>query len=92
MPVRPEPAKLETGHSDECQRIAVFVAANKASGIIILGDWLPGLLLVLPSIKDPRSKRTRQGQPVREHDDGGQQRPSLLLVEAHPHETSRVGN
>ena len=90
MQLRPEPAKLETGQSDHW--VATLVAASKASGIKILGHWLPGLPLVLPSFRDPGNKRSRQEQPVREHGGGGQQHPSMQLAQARPSETSLVGN
>ena len=91
MQVRPEQAKLETGHSDKSW-FATLVVESKASGIIILGHWLPGLPLVLPSFRDPRSKPSRQGQPVREHGGGGRQHPSMQLTQARRLETSPVGN
>ena len=37
IPARLEPAKLETGHSDEYPCVAALLAESKASGIIILG-------------------------------------------------------
>ena len=63
MQVRPEPAKLETSHSDHW--VATLVAASKASGIKILGHWSQWLPLVQPSFGDPRKKtRSLQDQPV----------------------------
>ena len=90
MQVRLEPAKLETGHSDHW--VATLVAASKASGIKILGHWLPGLPWVLPLFRDPGNKRFRPGQRVREHGGAGLQRPSMHLMQARRLEISPVGN
>jgi hypothetical protein len=89
MHVRPQPYKMETGHSDPW--VATLVAASKASGINILGHWLQGLPLVQPSCGDPRNKRSQQDQPVRAHGGDGLQPPNKHLPQARRLETAPVG-
>jgi len=86
MHVRPQPYKLETGHSDPW-----VVVASKAGGIKILGRGLQGLPLVQPSFGDPRNKRSLQDQPVRVRGGDGLQPPNKHLPQARRLETAPVG-
>ena len=88
MQVRQEPAKLETGHSDPW--VATLVVASKASGINILGNWLPGLPLVQLSFSDSRNKRSLEGQPVRAHGGEGLQHPNKQLTQARQSKLHRL--
>ena len=89
MHVRPQPYKLETGHSDPW--VATLVVASEAGSIKLLGRGLQGLPLVQPSFGDPRNKRSLQDQPVRAHGGEGLLRPNNHLTQARRLETSLVG-
>ena len=90
MQVRPESAKLEIGHSDPW--VATLVVASKASGIKVLGHWLPGLPLVQLSFSDLRNKRILQGPPVRAHGGERLQHTNKQLTPARRLESAPFGN
>ena len=90
MHVRPQPYKLEAGHSDPW--VATLVVASKAGGIKILGRGLQGLPLVQPSFGDPWNKWSPQDQPVRAHGGDGLQLPNKHLPQARRLETELVGH